>query len=300
MTGQMALPLDQGFWLADGPLTVAYGMGVDSTAMLIGMVKRGIRPDLVTFADTGGEKPETYAYLPIINDYLRANGFPLVTVVRYTPRRFKNAPYSTLEGNCLSNSTLPSISFRFRKSCSLKWKAAPQENYITRHWQPGVDQVERGKPIRRLIGYDAGPKDSRRGAVTPSELFWYACPLQQWGWDRAYCARVIEREGLPVPPKSACFFCASSHESEVLELARSHPRLARRAIEMERQAAPKLHTIAGLWPDQPWESYLREHLTGAERKRVFCGPAAKGELPTGLPDPVRVEIFPYLEVWHYA
>ena len=43
-----------------GPLVVSYGMGVDSTAMLIGMAQRSIRPDLILFADTGGEKPETY------------------------------------------------------------------------------------------------------------------------------------------------------------------------------------------------------------------------------------------------
>ena len=40
------------------PIVVAYGMGVDSTAMLIGMYLRGLRPDLILFADTGGEKPE--------------------------------------------------------------------------------------------------------------------------------------------------------------------------------------------------------------------------------------------------
>lgn len=49
------------------PLVVAYGMGVDSTAVLVGLQQRGIRPDLILFADTGDEKPATYAYLPVIN-----------------------------------------------------------------------------------------------------------------------------------------------------------------------------------------------------------------------------------------
>ena len=34
------------------PLMVAYGMGVDSTAMLVGLHARGIRPDAILFADT--------------------------------------------------------------------------------------------------------------------------------------------------------------------------------------------------------------------------------------------------------
>jgi 3'-phosphoadenosine 5'-phosphosulfate sulfotransferase (PAPS reductase)/FAD synthetase len=52
--------------MPDSPLIVAYGLGVDRTAMLIEFARRSIRPDLILFADTGGEKPETYAYLPIM------------------------------------------------------------------------------------------------------------------------------------------------------------------------------------------------------------------------------------------
>jgi hypothetical protein len=62
-------------------LVVAYGLGVDSTAMLIEFAHRGIRPDLILFADTGGEKPETYAYLPTIQRYLADAGFPAVVSV---------------------------------------------------------------------------------------------------------------------------------------------------------------------------------------------------------------------------
>jgi hypothetical protein len=40
------------------PLIVTWGGGVNSTAMLVGMKQRGIRPDRILFADTGGEKPD--------------------------------------------------------------------------------------------------------------------------------------------------------------------------------------------------------------------------------------------------
>ena len=49
---------------------VAYGGGVNSTAMLIGMHRKGIPIDLVLFADLGAEQPRTYEYLPIMNDWL--------------------------------------------------------------------------------------------------------------------------------------------------------------------------------------------------------------------------------------
>lgn len=80
----------------DWPLVVAYGLGVNSTALLVEFVRRGIRPDLFLFADTGGEKPETYAYLPVVQRYLRRVKFPPVVTVRYEP---KTATYRTLEGS---------------------------------------------------------------------------------------------------------------------------------------------------------------------------------------------------------
>ena len=71
--------------MQDQPIVVAYGMGVDSTAMLVGLHQRGIRPDLILFADTGGEKPDTYLYAPIIRQWLRDVDFPQFEVVRYKP-----------------------------------------------------------------------------------------------------------------------------------------------------------------------------------------------------------------------
>lgn len=94
--------------LPDCPLVVAYGLGVDSTAMLVEFARRGIRPDLILFADTAGEKPETYQYLDVIQPFLRRAGFPEVVTVRYQPTR---AVYDTLEGQCLHTGTLPLLAY---------------------------------------------------------------------------------------------------------------------------------------------------------------------------------------------
>src|SRR5262245_43493753 len=99
-------------------LVVAYGLGVDSTATLVEFSTRGIRPDPILFTDTGGEKPETYAYLPVMQRYLTRVGFPPVVTVRYQPKR---AVYDTLEQQCLHTGTLPSLAYG-GKSCSLKSK----------------------------------------------------------------------------------------------------------------------------------------------------------------------------------
>lgn len=56
------------------PIEVAFGLGVDPVAMLIGLRDRGVPIAIIMFADTGSEKPETYAYLPIIQEWLAQNG----------------------------------------------------------------------------------------------------------------------------------------------------------------------------------------------------------------------------------
>jgi hypothetical protein len=233
---------------ATPPLIVADGMGVDSTAMLEGMRQRGIRPDAILFADTGAEKPKTYAYLPVRQEWLRAVGFPSLTIVKYAASNFKNWPaYHTIDENCFTNGTLPSIAFGFqRKSCSIKWKIAPQEKW-TKAWQPAVDCWSAGGRVRKAIGYDASPSDSRRYAHAEGhtdESYEYDYFLRDWGWDRAACIEAIDRAGLPIPVKSACFMCPASKPPELSELPRNQLRAI---VVMEARATPRLTHILGLW-----------------------------------------------------
>ena len=184
------------------PVVVAYGMGVDSTAMLIGLKRRGIRPDLILFADTGGEKPDTYLYAPIIRQWLREVDFPQMEVVRYVP---PIAPYDSLYSNCWVNETLPGLAFR-KKSCSIKWKRLPQDRRV-HQWLPAQQCWDAQQKVRKLIGFDVGEERRRysdRGD-DPQYEYWY--PLMDWQMDRAACERLIADAGLPIPVKSACFFC---------------------------------------------------------------------------------------------
>jgi hypothetical protein len=232
------------------PLVVAYGLGVDSTAMLVGLYLRGFRPDAILFAEVGGEKAESYAYLPVINAWLRSVGFPEVTVVQYRAKDFKNwPPYENLEQNCLTNGTLPSEAFGFG-SCSQKWKLQPQKAWL-QAWQPAIDCWALGGKVTRAIGFDASVKDKARScraeaeaASKPDALFDYWYPLQEWGWDREECKRQIAAMGLPVPPKSSCFFCPNMTKDEVRDLPADK---LRRIVLMEARAKPRLTKIEGLW-----------------------------------------------------
>lgn len=242
-------------------LAVAYGAGVDSTAMLVGLAARGIRPDLILFADTGAEKPETYAYLPVINAWLERRGFPQVTVVRR-----ENCKDQTLEAECRRKSMLPSLAYGF-KSCSLKWKVDPQNKFLNHH-EPAKAVWKSGGKVVKLIGYDNGKADSRRvkAFVDKKYDFWY--PLRDWGWDREACMDQILAAGLPLPVKSACFFCPGTKRAELQQFAVSHPELVARAIEMERQASGRFIKIKGLGRNWSWESELQPK---AQLELAGCG-----------------------------
>ena len=240
------------------PIVVAYGVGVDSTAMLIGLRDRGVELDLILFADTGSEKPETIAYLPIMQDWLARNRMPPVTVIkRHSPR----AGDTSLHGECLRKSVLPSLAYGGH-SCSLKWKVDPQWRYTQQFfgWNRKTQSWPHGQFITKLIGYDAGPRDSRRlanasGKWPPGHRYRY--PLAEWGWTREHCEEVILRAGLPIPVKSACFMCPASKKAEVDWLAYTHPDLAEVSIAMEQRAhARGLTTTRGLGRRWSWSEYL--------------------------------------------
>ena len=88
------------------------------------------------------------------------------------------------------------------------------------------------------------------------EFFAYAYPLMDWGMDRAACERSIRAAGLPVPVKSACFFCPASKKGEIVALGRDHPRLLRRALAVEANAKPNLTTVKGLGRSFAWADFV--------------------------------------------
>jgi hypothetical protein len=219
------------------PLVVCFGGGVNSAAMLVGMASHGITPDLILFADTGGEKPATYAAVDSWSEWAQSKGMPLINKVK------ANSIDGTLEGSCLKLRVLPSIAYGF-KTCSQRWKLEPQEKY-TRAWMraKGITQ------FTKAIGIDAGEPHRVKHYADDCSESWF--PLVEWGWGRTECESAIRKEGLPVPVKSSCFFCPSMKKGEVLELKADHPDLFWRAVGMERNA--KLDTIKGLGRHWSWE-----------------------------------------------
>lgn len=221
---------------------VSFGGGTNSTAMLVGLWERGEKVDLILFADTGGEKPHTYAHVLEMSEWLVAHGMPQIVTVKRDP----HGVVRTLEQDCFDGKMLPSIAYGF-KACSMKYKRDPQNKFCN-NYQPCVDVWASGSKVVKLIGYDMD--EPHRARIPEDEKYLYRYPLIEWGWGREECVDAIKRAGITQPGKSACYFCPSSKKQEILELRRVYPELAVRAVAMEKNA--NLTTVKGLGRNFAW------------------------------------------------
>jgi hypothetical protein len=252
---------------------VSFGGGVNSTAMLVGLHKNHIPVDLILFADTGGEQPHTYAYIPAMNHWLLEHGMPEITTVFYTDRSGNRL---TLEDECLRSCTLPSIAYGYKK-CSLKHKASTQDKFCNNH--PGCRDIwASGGKIVKYIGYDAGEEHRRTHAHIfdiMDKKYQKEYPLIDWSWGREECVETIRRAGMPVPGKSSCFFCPSMKKHEIRALYHKHRDLYDRATAIERAAAPNLLTVKGLGRKWSWQDFMN-----ADMQQVpMCGVFPEIDMP---------------------
>lgn len=214
-----------------GKYIVSYGGGVNSTALVIFLVKNRFPLDYVVFADTGDEMPETYEYLQHMEKFCRKNkiAFHIVKVRRG----------DSLSDRCLRRKVVPSQMWRW---CTRDMKVHPIHTFYrslkTHVYQyMGIDYDE----IRRM-------KDPKVDYVT--NLY----PLIDYKIGRNGCIELIKEAGLPVPVKSGCFFCPFNSVERWAEVYEKHPDLYKYAMKIEENGkhmpkqtlAPKGYTLREL------------------------------------------------------
>ena len=199
---------------------LSYGAGVNSTACLLMVMEDSRFLELrqgvdVIFADTGGEWPETYSYIErVIRPYIgRRWGLDIQRVAAVKP----------LEQLALEERMAPA---RVQRWCTDKAKIRPIHAYYKRmgRW-----------PIRQILGIDYGELHRMRDSGDSRIENIY--PLVDARMDRDDCKALIRAHGLPVPPKSGCFYCPFQRRRQWVSLARRHPRLFTRAVRIEETAS---------------------------------------------------------------
>lgn len=207
---------------------VSYGGGINSTAMIVFLVKNKFPLDYVVFSDTGDEMPETYDYLKTMKKYLSRRNIPFEIV------RVRNK--DSLSDRCLRRRVIPSQMWRW---CTRDMKVTPihafyrkQKSHIYQYMGIDYGEVHRMKPPK--VNY-----------VT--NLY----PLIDYKINRDGCIKLIKEARLPIPVKSGCYFCPYNNMNRWKEIYENHPNLYKHAREIEENGkhmptqtlAPKGYTL---------------------------------------------------------
>jgi hypothetical protein len=213
----------------------SYGGGVQSTACLALAVAGTIDYKTFLFANVGAdsEHPDTLDYVyQHAMPYAKANGIDLIEVRKI--RRDSGKPETILERLERLGSSIP-LPVRMEingapgnRTCTVDYKIKPIAKWFREHGatadDPGIagigislDEAQRAKPCGQ-------------SGITYQRLEY---PLLDLGLNRSNCVAIIERAGLPVPPKSACFFCPFHTRKNWEHLKATRPDLFDKACLVE-------------------------------------------------------------------
>ena len=173
------------------------------------------KPDLVIFADTGGESDETYLHIQNIQKpFLEKLGIPFISIKRSPDELFWHSYNSGVTPR-------PPL-------CSWMFKRDVINRYLKRL---GHAQVMIG------ISLDEESRGYKKSAVSWVENIY---PLLELELTRDDCIDAIGRQNLPVPPKSGCWFCPYLRTSQWYDLKRDFPDKFNLALKMEADTG---HTL---------------------------------------------------------
>lgn len=211
---------------------VSYGGGVQSTALLVLAAQGKIDFPTFLFSNVGddSEHPATLEFVrEIAVPYGREHGIDVIEL----HRRKKNGEIETLYQRVTKpNHRAITIPLRGQNG-------APQSRHCTRDHKVMVigkwlKQHGATKDNKALVGIGISTDEIERAntkKVEPYEEVTY--PLLDFNLRRSDCVQIIKDAGLPVPPKSSCWFCPFHRTNVWLEMRENEPDLFRSACAME-------------------------------------------------------------------
>ncbi|MDQ8707841.1 phosphoadenosine phosphosulfate reductase family protein [Streptomyces sp. LHD-70] len=211
---------------------VSYGGGVQSTALLVLAAQERISYRTFLFANVGddSEHPATLRYVhEVAKPYAAAHGLRLEVL----ERRRRDGRTETLRQQLLrpESRSIP-IPVRMsngapgRRSCTANFKIKVIGRWLREHGATSTHPAT----VAIGISVDELHRANRRRSE-PHESIEY--PLLDLGLRRTDCVQMIEDTGLPVPPKSACYFCPFKTIKAWQELRRNEPDLFAQAADLE-------------------------------------------------------------------
>jgi hypothetical protein len=223
-----------------GLRTFSYGGGVQSTAALVlaAQGRLGEPPPVFLFCNVGDDSeypPTLRYYAEHAQPYAHAHGIrlhELWRVVNRGPHQGRETLYGRLtrpgSRSLPIPVRMPDTGAPGTRSCTADFKIAVVARWLREHGAT----PERPAVTGLGISVDEVHRARSDSGIAWQRL-WY--PLLELRLRRSDCAEVIRRAGLPVPPKSACWFCPFHRPEEWRRMKRAEPELFARACDLEAQ-----------------------------------------------------------------
>ena len=211
--------------LSNMKTALSEGWGHNTVAVLV-LIAEGKwpRPDAILFSDTGSEQDATYRYITEFGaPYAKTHGL----YVQVVGSEFRPPSYQgSLEEYSLKNHMVPGGMHRW---CTDKFKIRPLK--AARRALLGASAAN---PVESWIGIATDEPTRMKPSDDPESVNRW--PLIELGMNRADCDAVIAAAGLPIPPKSGCWFCPFTSRATWQRMKINDPEHFERALAMERNA----------------------------------------------------------------
>lgn len=226
-------------------VSFSYGGGVQSTAALVLAATKQIDFPLFVFANVGddSEHPATLRYVrEIAMPYASAHGIELVELTHIrrdgtpgTLYRKLTRPNSRSTGIpiYLEGSGAPA-----RRSCTSEFKIRRIRTYLRKRGASAKAPATVGLGI----SWDEIHRMRTESGFADQVL---AYPLIDRRLTRMDCRTIIVQAGLPVPPKSSCWFCPFHRPTAWQAMKRTEPALFDQAVALERLLSERSDSVLG-------------------------------------------------------
>ncbi len=221
---------------------ISYGGGVQSTALLVLAAQAKIDFRTFLFCNVGddSENPETLEYVrTVAMPYAQASGLDLIELQR---TRF-GEPETLYQRLTRPGSRSIGIPVRMagsgapgNRACTDDFKIKVVAKWIREHGAT----IEQPALVGLGISLDEFQRMRTDSGIAYEKL---AYPLIDLRMDRQQCINIIRNAGLPVPPKSSCWFCPFHSLRMWQEMRDRQPELFQKACELEALIIKRMDTF---------------------------------------------------------
>lgn len=218
----------------EGIRAFSYGGGTQSTAALVLAARGEIDYPVFIFANVGedSEDPRTLEYVEqIAKPFAAMKGIELCEV----RKTLRDGSTQTLMDRINAAERSVIIPVRMGKdgapgnrTCTAEFKIRVVEKELRRRGATPEQKATIGIGISLDEWQRAGSREDPR-----SKIQWREYPLLDLKLTRDQCREIIRDEGLPLPPRSSCYFCPFHSKHEWQRLARERPDLFDKAKDLE-------------------------------------------------------------------